>query len=258
MPVRAFNAYIDETGDDGFRRVGERGRGVKDAASEWLIIGGVLIPKEEDNERTRAVDELRVLLNRAKTRTPLHWRNLRQSHTKKRLAMDFLGSQPLHFSIVAFWKPALKGRAEALERKKGYLYHYAGRFLIERLSWYAEADNRKLNLFFESRATTKYAELVAYVKAVEADSASSIKTGIIGRVEAVNSSRKGAQLADYYVGAAAEALEPDPNGYLEADYLLRARHQLFRRPPRSVLRDGFKIFPNEAADSRRFPWLHDL
>lgn len=78
MPRQAFNAYIDEGGDDGFRRVGERGRGVKDAASEWLIMAGVLMPEEEDDERTRTVDQLRVLLNRTKTRTPLHWRDLRQ------------------------------------------------------------------------------------------------------------------------------------------------------------------------------------
>jgi hypothetical protein len=144
----------------------------------------------------------------------------------------------LRASVVAFWKPALRGRAEALERRKSYLYHYAARFLIERLSWYAEARNRPLNLFFESRATTKYVDLATYVRAVEADPTSSIRTGIIGRVEAVNASRKGAQLADFYVGAAAEALEPDPDGYLEADYLLRVRHQLFRRPPRRAERNG--------------------
>ena len=172
--------------------------------------------------------------------------------------MDYLGSQPLRFSIVGFWKPALIGRAEALRGRKGYLYHYAARFLIERLSWFAEGQDRQLNLFFESRATTKYAELALYVRAIEADPRSSIRTGVISGVQAVNASRKGAQLADFYVGAAAEALEPDPDGYLEADYLLRVKHQLFRRPPRSVLRDGFKLFPDEAADSRRYPWLHSL
>jgi hypothetical protein len=221
-------------------------------------MAGVLMAEEEDRERTQAVDELRVLLNRTKSRAPLHWRDLRQNHSKKRRAMDFLGSQPLTFSIVAFWKPALLGRADALQRRRGYLYHYAARFLIERLSWFAEAKDRQLNLFFESRATTKYSELATYVKAIEADASSSIRTGIINRVEAVNASRKGAQLADFYVGAAADALEPDPDGYLDSDYLLRVKHQLFRRPPRSVLRDGFKFFPDEAADSRRFTWLLEL
>lgn len=258
MPERrCFNAYIDESGDEGFRKLGERAKGASDASSEWLVLAAVLMFEEQDRERTQAVDRLRELLNRASTRAPLHWRDLRNDHSKKRRVMDLLAGEPLIFSVVALWKPGLKGQSAALKRK-GYLYNYAARFLIERLSWFADRGGRRLNLFFESRATTSYADLEGYITAIQADPECSITPGAIARVQPVNASRKGAQLADFYASLTAEALEPDPYGYTTPDYLLRVRHQLFRRPPRSVLRDGFKIFPDRAADAARYSWLRRL
>jgi hypothetical protein len=172
---RCFNAYIDEAGDEGFHKLGQRGQGARDASSEWLVLAGVLMFEEQDRERTQAVDRLRVLLNKTQTRSPLHRRHLRNDHSKKRRAMNLLAREPLIFSIVALWKPALVDRSEALKRK-GYLYNYAARYLIERLSWFAARGGRRLNLFFESRATTSYADLQSYTLVVGARKTHSRRT----------------------------------------------------------------------------------
>lgn len=259
MAKRAFNAYIDEAGDEGWKRLGERAKGA-DASSEWLILVGVLILEEQDTERTRAIDRLRREISRKPGRgeppKSLHWRDLRNDHSKKRRAIRLLAEEPLWFSAVALYKPLLEGKAPGL-RKKGYLYNYAVRFLVERLSWFA-APYRRVNLLFEDRASTEYGPLIRYIDSIQADPNCSIEPDTIGDVRPVNASTKGAQLADYYVGAAAEALEPDRHGMLEPQYLLGLRRQLFRRPSRSVLADGFKIYPDEAADRSRYPWLDDL
>lgn len=255
---KSLNAYIDESGDEGFTRLGHRARGVQAASSEWFILGAVVVPTEVDAERTRIVDELRRCLNKTKSRKPLHWRDLRNDHTKKRKAMDLLAAQGFRFSAVALHKPPIAANAGALRTRKGYLYNYATRFLIERLTWLAQDHSRKLNLYFESRATTSYGHLQSYITGLAGGPSSTIPAGILGEVRPVSPTWKGAQLADFYVSATAEALEPDLSGYTEEDYLLRVRHQLYRHPQRSVLSYGFKIFPKESADVQRYPWIAAL
>jgi hypothetical protein len=256
--AKALNAYIDESGDEGFTRLRWRARGVESASTEWLVLGAVIVPAEVDAERTAIVEELRRVLNRTNTRKPLHWRDLRNDHSRKRRAMDLLAEQRFKYSAVALHKPPMEVRASALRTKKGYLYNYASRFLVERLSWMAQDHGRKLNLYFESRATTSYSALQRYIRTLEDDDQATIHRDTIGQVRPVSPTIKGAQLADFYVSATAEALEPDLDGYTEPDYFLRIRHQLYRHPKRSVLSYGFKVFPDEAVDLERYPWMADL
>lgn len=253
-----LNAYIDESGDEGFTRLGWRARGVESASTEWLILGAVIVPAEVDAERTAVVAELRDVVNRTQSRKPLHWRDLRNDHSKKRRAMDLLSKQRFRYAVVAMHKPPLEASGSALARKKGYLYNYASRFLIERLSWMAQDHQRRVNLYFESRATTSYGGLQSYIKTLERDNSSRIPAGIIGDVRPVSPTMKGAQLADFYVSATAEALEPDLDGYTEPDYFLRVRKQIYRHPQRSVFGYGFKVFPDSSADVTQYPWMASL
>ncbi len=256
---RCFNAYIDESGDEGFTRIGWRARGVQEASSEWLLLGAVLVFEEQDAERTRAVDRLREVVGRTQSRKPLHWRDLRNDHGKKRRAMDLLAGEPLVFSAVAMSKRHIQGYGgTALERRKGYLYNWAARLLIERLSWFADKSGRQLNLLFENRASTRYGDLNHYVRTIQTDPECSIAKDSIASAQPVEASRKGVQIADYFVSAAAEALEPDLDGYLEEDYLLRLGKRLYRPTGTDVLKYGFKVFPDEAADLDRYPWMASL
>lgn len=234
---RHFNVYIDEAGDDGWHNPAGDGDGT---SSEWLVLAGVPIFEEYDRERTRVIDELRGKLKRPPHKA-LHWRDLRRE-SQKRLVASTLAAWPFTpVCFAALWKPRLLD-APGL-RIKGQLYNYAARLLIERLSWVAEASGRRLNLLFESRATTSYEDLQSYIESIQADPRCSITPGTIAEVRPVPSSMKGAQIADFYAGAAQEALERE-YGISAPDYLLRVRHQLFRRPGRSVLDDGFKVFPD--------------
>lgn len=251
-----YNVYIDEAGDEGFRNLGQRANGTGDASSEWLVMTGVIIHAELDQERTRAVDRLRVALDKTQSRKPLHWRDLRAHHGKKRRAMDLLAREPLRFCSVAMWKPPIPQRSAALQRP-GYLYNYATRFLIERLGWFAGPSRRKLNLLFESRASTRYDDLERYVRDIEARSRY-ISRGCVACVKPVNASRKGVQLADFYAGATFAALEPDDHGYTTVDYIHSVRRQLFRRSGRAIHDDGFKVFPRDALDDPRYRWIRDL
>lgn len=243
-----LNAYIDEAGDEGFVTIAAPGQG----SSEWLVLGAVIVKEEEDLALSHAVDDLRVLLNRPPPKA-LHFRKLR--HNTKRAAMDRLGTYGFTFSIVALWKPP-QGVGKAFPQPP-YMYNWACRLLVERLTWYADDQGRGINLFFENRATTSYADLQAYMAWIQNDPNCQIRPGCIQSVKPVNQSVKLIQIADFYVSAAFAALEPDTFGNSEEDYLLRVKHQLYRRNGK-LFAYGFKCFPPNGIDPQRYPWIASL
>jgi|GEM_PF-4227041 len=255
------NAYIDEGGDEGWRKVGQRAQGAKDASSEWLILAAAISPAETDVKNMLVIDELRRTTKKSQSQKPLKWRGLENDHYKKRLVADTLGAhQGLLYSVAALWKPALVG-APGL-RRKGYLYHLTGRYLIERLSWLAWQEKgsyrRQVNLNFESRKQTSYDDLESYVRRIEADPEASIPAGSIGDVRPVKPSVKGAQVADLVAGAVQDALEPNHRGDVEPDYLHRLKRRLYCKPGGDRLSYGLKIFPSEVLDLPRYSWLRDF
>jgi hypothetical protein len=259
---RSLNAYIDESGDEGWRKVGQAAHGAKDASSEWLILAAAISPAELDAKNMRIIDDLREKTKKSQSRKPLKWRSFENDHFKKRMVADILGEQrSLLYSVAALWKPALAERAPGL-RKPGYLYHLTGRYLIERLSWLAweraGSTRRQLNLMFESRQQTSYVDLEKYVRRIEADPDASIADGSIGSVRPVNPSIKGAQVADLVAGVVQDALEPNHRGDTETDYLMRVKRRLYCKPGRQLTKYGLKIFPPEALQESRYSWLADL
>ena len=246
--MAAYNAYIDEAGDEGFVTVTTPGRG----SSEWLVLGGVLVKEEEDLALSHAVDDLRQLLNKPPPK-PLHFRNLK--HNTKRAAMDKLATYGFVFSVVALWKPN-QGTGRTFPAAP-FMYNWACRLLIERLTWYADDRGRSLNLFFSNRATTSYSALRQYMNWIQNDPSCQIRRGCITTFQPANQTVKLIQVADFYTSAAFTALEPDPYGNAEEDYLLRVQAQLYRRNG-NLFSYGFKGFPPAGLDRTRYPWLKTL
>lgn len=241
-----FNAYIDESGDEGFTTPEKHGQGSK----EWLVLAGIIVPGEDDHSASGAADRLRSLLGKPPPK-PLHFRDLK--HSGRRAAMQQLADEDFTFSVVAIHKP---GITSSFLRTPPYLYNYAARFLVERLSWYADDHGRKLNLYFENRSATSYADLQGYMTWIQNDPACQIRADTIDQFKPVNATVKLAQIADFYASASAAALEPDKFGNPTEDYLLRVRHQLYRMPDKPVLSYGFKVFPT--IDEGRYPWIVSL
>lgn len=246
--MAAYNAYIDEAGDEGFVTPTVPGKG----SSEWLIVGAVIVPEENDLALSHAVDDLRLLLKRPPPK-PLHFRDLK--HNAKRAAMDQLATYDFVACIVALWKPP-QGAGKAFPQPP-YMYNWACRLLVERLSWYADEQSRQVNLFFSNRATTSYAKLQTYMNWMQNDPECQIRAGSISGFQPVNQTVKLIQIADFYASAAYAALEPDPFGNSEEDYLLRIKSQLYRRN-NNLLSYGFKGWPPKGLDKNRYPWLKTL
>lgn len=168
--------------------------------------------------------------------------------------MTRLATHPFVFCTVALWKP---GITSPFLQRAPYLYNYGCRFLIERLTWYADGNGRQLNLSFSNRASTSYADLQRYMAWIQNDPRCTIVRGCINQFQPVSVTVKLIQVADFYASASGAALEPNVYGLSEESYLLAVRNQLYRGRG-GVFSTGFKIFPDAGRDMTRYSWLAQL
>ncbi|MGH1355332.1 MAG: DUF3800 domain-containing protein [Thalassovita sp.] len=158
--------YIDEAGDDGLKRVrpvDERG------ASEWLVISGVLVRKENEDAVVDWVREIRQDID-ARQGPALHFRNL--SPTKKKRACALLVEKPLVCFAVCSNKKNMRSHSNERAARMGgrqWFYNFCVRFLMERVTDLCHSDGIKrysqpknIKVIFSQRGGHSYGQTKAY------------------------------------------------------------------------------------------------
>jgi hypothetical protein len=133
-PPYYYIAYVDEAGDPGLERVRPYD---EPGASEWLVIGAVLI--EASNEAS-PVDWTRSIIDAigGRRRPVLHFRDLHE--WQKPLACQQLAKLPVNLFTVASNKKNMRqhrneraARASPLHPKQ-YFYNFCLRIILERIT----------------------------------------------------------------------------------------------------------------------------
>ncbi|SFR16850.1 DUF3800 domain-containing protein [Desulfoscipio geothermicus] len=156
---KVFNAYIDEAGDEGFTiRNGEW------KSSKWFIISALVVPEEFDRDLASVIDDLKDEFRSKNKLKPLHFRSL--NHNRKKKVIQEIVNKG-HFKIIGIGinKTRLIS-TDVLKNEKQFLYNYATRYLLERISWLVDEYKRKVNLIFEHRRNTSYKELDSYIQSL--------------------------------------------------------------------------------------------
>lgn len=253
-----FIAYIDESGDEGFR-FGE-------GSSDWFVLAAVILRRSTDREMLKLIDEVRDRINehrkpehRMPPKKPLHFRNLK--HEPRKYFVGQLGQADLRTACVMIHKPALTSPENF--NTKSRLYFYMVRMLVERISWYCRDNRRKDNdgdgsvrLVFSNRASLDYEALRDYLKYLEnnriaLDYRADVKVIRPDEMETYTHGRRvGLQLADAVASSFFYAVEPNAFGQTEDGY---ARLLLTRayRHNRRLWGYGVKLMPREAEEARR-------
>lgn len=158
--------YIDEAGDDGLKRVRPLD---KVGASEWLVISGVLIRRNNESSVVDWVKEIREDIN-ARQGPALHFRNL--SPSKKRRTCELLIEKPLVCFVVCSNKKNMRGYSNeraALAGGKQWFYNFCVRFLMERVTEHCVRDSEKkfgvarnVKVVFSQRGGHSYGQTKAY------------------------------------------------------------------------------------------------
>jgi hypothetical protein len=245
MPA-SFVVYIDESGDEGFVfKPNQTG------SSRWFVLAALVTRKAIDVESVKLVDTLRQSLNWP--RRPLHFRNMKHEH---RLPyVDLIAKARVRVLAVAVHKPSLK-EPETFQRKS-VLYHYAARYLLERVSWCCR-DYQKpgdgdgtAEIVFSNRTGTSYEEMRNYFELLKKKSDVGdvrIDWEIIKpeAVRAVNhDAMMGLQIADAVASAFFYGVQVNPHGFNEPRYATMLRPVVYSHKRRR-LGNGLKLWPREA------------
>ncbi|UYC12842.1 DUF3800 domain-containing protein [Xanthomonas sp. CFBP 8445] len=215
--MHAFNVYIDESGDEGFR-FKEENRG----SSRWFALAAVITRAESDLETVKLVDQVRERL-RKHQRADLHFRDLR--HEQRLPYLQQIAAARLRVVSVLIHKPSLDADAYS---EKGRLYNYATRLLLERVSWLCR-DRRTdpahvARLIFSNRSNMSYAELCTYLDRLKQHSTewdvridwTSVNCRDVKIFE--HSKRMGLQLADAVASAMWYGVNQNGHGFTEPRY----------------------------------------
>lgn len=259
----SFSVYIDESGDEGwtFRNAnGEKG------SSTWLVLSAAVFRRDTESEVVKCVDAIKEKLKRTKSK-PLHFRDL--DHEGKILCARAIGHSQLKAVTVAMYKPALVGMTF---QKKRYLYHYASKLLLERVSKLCSlrmADNSRPPLPGNGTASVVFAHRRVYSQSsfyeyldklkYNPESNCSIDWSVIdtSRIKSAEPyTFKGLQVADTIASAVFSAIEPSVNGITEARYVSELERCFWADTDRGIYSYGFKPFPSEGVTFLRTSmWL---
>jgi len=250
-----FVAYIDESGDEGWK-FGE-------GSSEWLVLGAAVFWRESEPKEVQLVDEVRDLINArrgvhnaAKSASkPLHFRHLK--HEQRKLLAGRIGSASLRTLVVAVHKPSLRQRDAFTQKQK--LYFFATKILLERISRLVYERSRgacTTELCFENRSTLDYQGLRKYLQMLDENRnvfnfggrPGVFSPDLLSTYQAAE--RKGLQIADAVASSYFFALEPDPYGHIEDGYVRLMAPRAYKKKGKA-LGAGVKIWPKEAEEKQK-------
>jgi len=147
-PARVgYVLFVDESGDDGYSRVWPID---PNGASEWLVLGGVLVKAERSLETVNWVRTFKKGI-KGSQRPDLHFYTL--SDDKRLEACEFLAGKPVRCFAVISNKRNMRGyrnfRAERWDGRNP-MYNWLLRVLLEKASYYCA--NRSMRDYGEMRS----------------------------------------------------------------------------------------------------------
>jgi hypothetical protein len=245
MSTVGFKVYIDESGDEGFC-FNEDAPG----SSRWFVISAVVTRASHDLEAVKLVDNVRSVL-RCRQRKDLHFRRLK--HEQRIPYVEQIARARLRTVTVCVHKPSIHDPEKFAD--KFLLYHYATRFLLERVSWlcrdkrYTQEDIAEV--IFSNRSHMSYEALRDYLLLLrQRTSRSDIRIDwsaispdrILARP---HNAMMGLQIADAVASAMWYGVEPSRYGFTEPTYAQRLCPVVYSHRSRQ-LGHGFKLWPREA------------
>lgn len=227
--IDEYYAYIDEAGDEGFGKLKTSNCG---GQSRWLMLGAIVVSKEEDRQLPKWRDQVLLKFPSKKGRD-LHFNKLK--HEQKVAACKFLSDKRFGACVICSDKltiPTLRNELLEKYKEKGHLYNYLVRYLLERVSKAcAEKSKRagnKARVFvtFSKRGGTDYNVMRDYLylmrdgrevlRPVRSIDWSVLHPEDIGVED--HSNRAGLQIADVVTSATYNAFEQNLYGDTEARY----------------------------------------
>ncbi|MCK9367856.1 MAG: DUF3800 domain-containing protein [Metallibacterium scheffleri] len=249
----SFVAYVDESGDEGFKFLAN-----EQGSSRWFVLSALVIRKENDLQVVQLARQAREILKKD-AKKALHFRELR--HEQRVPLARLIGGASVRTVHVLVHKPSIR-EPEVFQQQAYALYRYATRLLVERVSWLCRDNFRTgqgdgtVEMVFSNRSAMSYDALRGYLqklKAAEAGADVRVDWRVVDPqcIRAVNHDQlAGLQLADAVASGVFFAVHRNPYGEFEDRYLRLLAKTIYRNKGRT---DGYglKLWCNDAAEVAR-------
>lgn len=244
--MNEFTVFIDESGDEGFV-FKDDGSG----STRWFAISALVVRQEFLHETDAVIDEMKTLLGKTDPAFCPHFRKL--CHEQRVAYVDLLAKKPFRTVTIMVHKPSIQD-PEKFAAEKYLLYHYATRFLLERVSWLCRDKRRspdgRARIIFSNRAAMSYQDLRDYLNHLKAN------TGFLDvRIDWTvidpddissepHPKLKGLQVADAVATGMYYGFAKNPYGYTEPRYAELLAPIVYARAGKR-LGYGLKVWPRD-------------
>lgn len=227
--IDEYYIYIDEAGDEGFGKLKSSNSG---GQSRWLMLGGIIVSKEQDRNLPRWRDEILRKFPHQRRRD-LHFMKL--NHDQRVASCEYLSDKRFGACVICSDKSTILGLPKAkldIYKQKGHLYNYLVRFLLERATTACLAKSRNLGnkckvfVIFSKRSGTDYSVMRDYLFLMRDGKEKitpirKIEWSVLHPEDILvedHSKRAGLQIADVVTSATYKAFEPNNYGNVETRY----------------------------------------
>ena len=255
MPV-GFVVYIDESGDDGLRRVQPVDT---HGSSEWFVLSAVVVRVERDAEAIQWVKNIVGKFTGAQ-RSDLHYADL--SPTKRRVACQDIAQLPVRCFVVMSNKKNMRSYANpkpAYERN--WFYWWCARLLLERVTQFCAmrslreyGEIRSLRVMFSQRGGMSYSRFRTYMNLLRFESeigslkltAGDLDWRVIDLEQVFAYDHRqlaDLQIADAVAGSFFQAVSQDNGRTCDPSNAQLLEPRMYRGPRGAIIGNGVKPMP---------------
>lgn len=258
----SFIAYIDESGDDGF----------KEHSSDWFVLSAYIVRSSRDNEIVSLKKQILKDIDMEKTKN-IHMLKMK-NHEKKCYIAKKIGEFPSRSISVLSNKHNLS--SESFTNMPNMYYWYLSRLLIERITWCCSSlrktvpeGNGKVKIIFSNRGGLKYQDFITYLEEWKKRDSENTKQHSLSRInwnmididiiESVDhSKRAGLQFADVVAYSNFKAVEKSRiSGVVSLDLVRVLRDSTYNKDGIYINR-GIKFMPKYEEIKDKPEDLYDL
>lgn len=232
--------YIDEAGDLGI------GKG-----SDWFVLAGVLINKQDENDIRNTIKNIRSKLNI----NEIHFRKM-VSFDKKSYAVSELAKCKFEYITIIVDTNKLDLRKlhseHTTDRPSILFYNHSCRYLLERFSWLLRDTGRTADIVLSSRGTSRDNELITYIKDKLIPFNGNTIENYFGKISAKTAASWDAlQLADVCATSMYNMHQLNGLDFVAPCYTYRLQSHLYRYNGK-LLKYGIKYYNDDMQPNRTY------
>ena len=140
-----YTVYIDEAGDLGINR-----------GTRWFVLTGVLVKKADEAAIRKKMDEIKTRINVKE----IHLRKITDFYKRGFIVRELSDQDFIYMNILVDTNKFDASRIPS----SIIAYNYVCKYLLQRVSWFLEAEKKTSDVVLSARGTSRDGELIQYIQ----------------------------------------------------------------------------------------------